>query len=72
MSLGERLLEARLEKGHTKTEAGRLLGVTRWAYAEWEADGKRPRDTHWMKIANYAGMSLAELKTMLGGKPDAA
>ena len=68
-TLGERLLNKRLEKGLLQKEVAVLLGVSEDAYRFWENGSAYPRIKYFPKIIEFLGYIPIELDTTsLSGK----
>lgn len=77
-SVGERIAQARREKGvrdHQDLrpiDVARALGVSGAAVSDWEADKKRPREELLAQLADYLGTTPAYLRygvTFSDGSP---
>lgn len=69
-SIGKKLRECRTKLGLTQEAAAAQIGVAHNTYARYELDLRRPTAENLMKMANFFGVSVAEL--MGYNKPDAA
>jgi transcriptional regulator with XRE-family HTH domain len=65
-SIGTRIKRKRTEKGLTKAELARSLGVTDTAVWNWEENGRRPRHGVLSSMANVLEVST---EWLVSGKP---
>lgn len=56
-----RLMSARVEKGHTKRQASEEMGVSMSALEDWEFGRCLPNDSKLKTISDYTSIPLGEL-----------
>jgi len=61
LSLGERIMKARIKAGLTQAELARMLGVTRPAVGQWEKDKTSPSFEKLREIAKLTGVTPQSL-----------
>ena len=67
MSIGERIVELRNEKGIPQGRLAQMLGVSRQAISKWENDQSSPDTLHLIKLADILDTEVEYLAT--GRKP---
>ena len=56
---------ARIERGHSQTEAALALGVSREAVSQWESGSNSPSDRRWATIADYIGVDWRRVEELV-------
>lgn len=67
MSIGERIVQLRNEKGISQGRLAQALGVSRQAISKWENDQSSPDTLHLIKLADILDTEVEYLAT--GRKP---
>lgn len=60
-SLGDRLMRLREERGLSRAELARRVGVSNQAATAWERAGSQPHMRHLRRIASVLGVGLEDL-----------
>lgn len=58
MGIGERIREARTEKGLTLEELGKQVGVSHASVSRWESEERTPRIEHLFRISVLLDVDL--------------
>ena len=67
MSIGERIVQLRNDKGVSQGQLAQILGVSRQAISKWENDQSSPDTLHLIKLADVLDTEVEYLAT--GRKP---
>lgn len=67
MSIGERIVQLRNDKGVSQGQLAQILGVSRQAISKWENDQSSPDALHLIKLADVLDTEVEYLAT--GRKP---
>lgn len=67
MSIGERIVQLRNDKGVSQGQLAQILGVSRQAISKWENDQSSPDTLHLIKLADALDTEVEYLAT--GRKP---
>ena len=67
MSIGERIVQLRNDKGVSQGQLAQILGVSRQAISKWENDQSSPDPLHLIKLADVLDTEVEYLAT--GRKP---
>ena len=67
MSIGERIVQLRNDKGVSQGQLAQILGVSRQAISKWENDQTSPDTLHLIKLADVLDTEVEYLAT--GRKP---
>ena len=63
MSLGERVIDLRKERGISQVELAKMLGVSRQAVSKWENDQSAPDTVKLIQLADALDTEVAYLAT---------